>query len=76
MLMKSQRIIMAPGWFAKVGEVLKNIGTGIKNVVGKVVAPIASIAGPLISAIPHPAAQAIGRGMSVAAPVVSRLFNE
>lgn len=67
---------MVVGFWKKALEVIKNIGTGIKNVVGKVVAPIASIAGPLISAIPHPAAQAIGRGMSVAAPVVSRLFNE
>ena len=67
---------MSVGFWKKAFEVVKKVGNGIKNVVGKVLAPVASIAAPIISAIPHPAAQAIGRGMGVVAPIVQRLTGE
>lgn len=67
---------MAIGFWKKALEVVKKVGNGIKNVVGKVIAPVASMAAPIISAIPHPAAQAIGRGMGVVAPIIQRLSGE
>ena len=67
---------MPAGFWKKAFEVMKKVGTGIKNVVGKVLAPVASIAAPIISSIPHPAAQAIGTGMGVVAPIIQRLTGD
>ena len=64
---------MAVGFWKKLGEVAKKVWTGVKTVYNKVVAPVAKAAAPIISAIPHPVAQAVGAGLSVATPIIERL---
>ena len=69
---------MAIGFFHKLVELAKKVGSGVKNVaskVWKVAKPIVGLAAPILEAAPHPVAQKIGTGLSIATPYVDRLLG-
>ena len=66
----------AVGFWKKVVDFGKKVWGGVKNVAKNIIAPVAKVAAPIISSIPHPAAQTIGRGLNVMQPIISRLTGE
>ena len=64
---------MAAGFWKKLTEIGKKVWSGVKNVAKNVVAPIAKVAAPVISKIPHPVAQGFSRGLQMMTPIIDRL---
>lgn len=64
---------MAEGFWKKLTDIGKKIWGGVKNVAKNVVAPIAKVAAPIISKIPHPVAQGFSRGLQMMTPIIDRL---
>ena len=59
---------------------MKDIGSkiwgGIKSVAKNVVKPLADMAAPIISSIPHPYAQVAGQAVNFARPIINRIAGD
>ena len=64
---------MPAGFWKKLTDIGKKIWGGVKTVAKNVVAPIAKVAAPIISKIPHPVAQGFSRGLQMMTPIIDRL---
>ena len=69
---------MTIGFFSKALDFFKKIGNGIKKAVQTiwgVSKPVFDAAAPVLQTIPHPVAQAVGHGYTVARPIAERLLG-
>ena len=67
---------MVAGWFAKLQDIGSKIWNGVKTVAKNVVKPLANIAAPILSSIPHPYAQVAGQAVNFARPIIDRIVGE
>ena len=67
---------MAAGFWSKLQDVGSKIWNGVKTVAKNVVKPLANIAAPILSSIPHPYAQVAGQAVNFARPIIDRIVGE
>ena len=70
---------MAPGFFAKLGDIAKKVWSGVKTVAkgaAKYGAPILKEVGKVLGGVPNPTAQGISKGLTAIQPVISRLLSD
>ena len=69
---------MSPGFFKKLTDFAKKVGSGVANVAKKVwsvAKPIVGLVAPALQSAPHPLAQKIGTGLTMASPFVDNLLG-
>ena len=67
---------MAAGFWSKMKDIGSKIWGGIKSVAKNVVKPLADMAAPIISSIPHPYAQVAGQAVNFARPIINRIAGD